>query len=117
MALTINSSSLLAKRFLTVRSDGIKFCDLGDIEDAVTPSEALNIGRVDVLFLPVGGSKNFTEDKRRLTVERIRPRIIVPMMGEWSSRGANVVHIRGNRFTLTVSQLPSTTTVYVPSFR
>jgi L-ascorbate metabolism protein UlaG (beta-lactamase superfamily) len=116
-----SSENLVAPSKLNVAytwaMDGIRFCDLGDIEDAVTPSEALNIGRVDVLFLPVGGSKNFTEDKRRLTVERIRPRIIVPMMGEWSSRLANVVHIRGNRFTLSVSQLPSTTTVYVPSFR
>jgi len=30
--------------------DGIRFCDLGAIEDAVSPSEALNIGNVDVLF-------------------------------------------------------------------
>jgi L-ascorbate metabolism protein UlaG (beta-lactamase superfamily) len=116
-----SSENLVAPSKLNVAytwaMDGIRFCDLGDIEDAVTPSEALNIGRVDVLFLPVGGSKNFTENERRLTVERLRPRIIVPMMGEWSSRAANVVHIRGNRFTLTVSQLPSTTTVYVPSFR
>ena len=96
--------------------DGIRFCDLGAIEDAVTPSEALNIGRVDVLFMPVGGSKNFTEDKRRLTIERLRPRIIVPIRVEGTTR-ANVVHIRGNRFTLTVSQLPATTTVYVPSIR
>jgi L-ascorbate metabolism protein UlaG (beta-lactamase superfamily) len=97
--------------------DGIRFCDLGAIEDALTPSEALNIGNVDVLFLPVGGTSNFTDEKRRITIDRLRPKIIVPMMGEWGSRQANVVHIRGNRFTLTASQLPATTTVYVPSFR
>src|SRR5271155_4965502 len=51
--------------------DGIRFCDLGAIEDAVTPSEALNIGRVDVLFIPEGGGKNFNEEKRRITIERI----------------------------------------------
>jgi hypothetical protein len=96
--------------------DGIRFCDLGAIEDAVTPSEALNIGHVDVLFMPVGIPQNFTEDKRRLTIERLRPKIIVPMMGEWSSR-QSTVHVRGNRFTLTASQLPATTTVYVPSIR
>jgi len=76
----------------------------------------LNIGRVDVLFIPEGGGKNFTADKRRLTIDRIRPRIIVPT-GEGGSWPFSVVHIRGNRFTLTVSQLPATTTVYVPSLR
>src|SRR3984893_2673416 len=96
--------------------DGIRFCDLGAIEDAVSLSESLNFGNVDVLFMPVGGSQKFTEEKRRMTIERLRPRIIVPMMGTWSSSQPNVVHIKGNRFTLNVSQLPATTTVYVPSF-
>src|ERR1700730_12408891 len=96
--------------------DGIRFCDLGAIEDAISPSEALNIGNVDVLFLPVGGSQNFTDAKRQLTIERLRPRIIVPMMGGPSGQ-SNVVRIGGNRFTLTASQLPTTTTIYVPSLR
>jgi L-ascorbate metabolism protein UlaG (beta-lactamase superfamily) len=115
-----SSESLAASVKLNVAytwaMDGIRFCTLGAIEDAVTPSETLNIGRVDVLFIPFGGSPNFTDAKRRLTIDRIRPRIIVPMDGG-SPSGPNVVHIRGNRFTLTVSQLPTTTTVYVPSLR
>jgi L-ascorbate metabolism protein UlaG (beta-lactamase superfamily) len=115
-----SSESLAASVKLNVAytwaMDGIRFCTLGAIEDAVTPSEALNIGRVDVLFIPFGGSPNFTDAKRRLTIDRIRPKIIVPMDGG-SPSGPNVVHIRGNRFTLTVSQLPTTTTVYVPSLR
>ena len=128
-----SSESLSADTKLNVAytwsMDGIRFCDLGAIEDAVTPSEALQIGRVDVLFLPVGGPPDFTEDKRRLTVDRLRPRVIVPMMystafsskvplrglGEWLSHQPNVVRIRGNRFTLVAAQLPVTTTVYVPS--
>jgi hypothetical protein len=89
--------------------DGIRFCTLGAIEDAVTPSEALNIGRVDVLFIPEGGGKNFNEEKRRITIERLRPRIIV-------STGGGGYRV-GNRFTLTAAQLPASTTVYVPSMR
>jgi hypothetical protein len=115
------SENLVANSKLNVAytwaMDGIRFCDLGAIEDAITPSEALNIGRVDVLFMPVGGSQNFTAEKRRITIERLRPRIIVPTRGEWPFGQANIVHIRGNRFTLTKSQLPATTTVYVLSVR
>jgi L-ascorbate metabolism protein UlaG (beta-lactamase superfamily) len=130
-----SSENLTASRQLNIAytwaMDGIRFCDLGAIEDEITLSEALNIGNVDVLFLPVGGPENFTDETRRLTIERLHPRIIVPMMystaysskvplrglGEWLSRQPNVVHIRGNRFTLIKSQLPTTTTVYVPSVR
>lgn len=116
-----SSENLVAASKLNVAytwaMDGIRFCDLGAIEDAVTPSEALNIGNVDVLFMPVGGSQNFTAEKRRITIERLRPRIIVPTRGEWPFGLANVMHIRGNRFTLTKSQLPATTTVYVLSVR
>jgi Beta-lactamase superfamily domain len=113
-----SSENLVAPSQLNVAytwsMDGIRFCTLGAIEDAVTPSETLNIGRVDVLFIPEGGGKNFNEEKRRVTIERIRPRIIVSTGG--GSYGSNVVHV-GNRFTLTVSQLPATTTVFVPSMR
>jgi hypothetical protein len=116
-----SSESLVASPKLNVAyswaMDGIRFCDLGAIEDAVTPSEALNIGNVDVLFLPVGGSPNFTPEKRQITLERLHPRIIVPTRGEWPFGQTNVIHIRGNRFTLTKSQLPATPTVYVPSIR
>jgi L-ascorbate metabolism protein UlaG (beta-lactamase superfamily) len=110
--------------------DGIRFCTLGAPEDAVTPSEAINIGHVDVLFLPVGGPPDFTDEKRRATLDRIQPRIIVPMMystaysskvplrglGEWLSRQPNVVRVP-NRFTLMHSTLPDVTTVYVPALR
>jgi hypothetical protein len=116
-----SSENLVAPTKLNVAyiwaMDGIRFCDLGAIEDAVTPSEALNIGRVDVLFIPFGGSPNFNEAKRRSTIDRIHPRIIVPVGGEWPSGQPNIVRIGGNRFTLTASQLPATTTVYVPSLR
>lgn len=107
--------------------DGVRFCHLGAIEDAITLSESLNIGTVDVLFLPVGGPPSFTDEKRRQTVERLKPRIIVPMMyatsysgkvslrplGEWLSRQPNVVRIDGNTFTVSHATLPAVPTVYV----
>lgn len=110
--------------------DGIRFCDLGAIDDAITPSEAINIGHVDVLFLPAGGPQNFTDEKRKITVDRLQPRVIIPMMystaysskvplrglGEWLSRQSNVQRVP-NRFTLMHSQLPDVTTVFVPAVR
>ena len=119
-----SSESLAASSRLNVAYTwamyGIRFCHLGAIEDAVNPSEALNIGNVDILFLPVGGTGNFNEEKRRVTIDRLRPKIIVPMSYSGSYSGvpvANVLRINGNRFSLTKAQLPTVTTVYSLSIR
>jgi|GEM_PF-35936 len=111
--------------------DGVRFCHLGAIEDAITLSESLQIGPVDVLFLPAGGPPAFTDDKRRQTLERLKPRLIVPMMyatrysgrvplrplGDWLSRlhNLNVVRIPGTQFTVSHATLPATPTVYILS--
>jgi L-ascorbate metabolism protein UlaG (beta-lactamase superfamily) len=95
--------------------DGIRFCHLGAIEDAVSPSEALNIGNVDILFIPVGGPQNFNDQKRRITIDRIRPRIVIPMSYSGSYSGlpvSSVVRVNGNRFSITKAQLPAVTTLY-----
>ncbi len=111
--------------------DGVRFCHLGALEDAISLSEALNIGTVDVLFLPVGGPPALTDEKRRETVDRLKPRIIVPMMyatsysgrvslrplGEWLSRQPNVVRIPGNQFTVSHATLPATPATYVLTSR
>jgi L-ascorbate metabolism protein UlaG (beta-lactamase superfamily) len=100
--------------------DGIRFCHLGAIEDAVSPSEALNIGNVDILFIPVGGPQNFNDQKRRITIDRLRPRIVIPMSYSGSYSGlpvSNVVRINGNRFSITKAQLPAVTTLYSLSLR
>jgi hypothetical protein len=97
--------------------DGVRFCHLGAIEDAITPSEALNLGTVDVLFIPAGGNPNFTDEKRRITLERLRPKLIVPMSYsggfEWRSRPGNVVRIGSNHFTISPATLPQTPTVFL----
>jgi L-ascorbate metabolism protein UlaG (beta-lactamase superfamily) len=111
--------------------DGVRFCHLGAIEDPISVSEALNIGHVDVLFLPVGGPQAFTDEKRKLTIERLQPRVVVPMMystaysskvplrglGDWLSRQSNIVRVNSNKFTMSASQLPASPSVYVPSIR
>ncbi|HEY0793649.1 MAG TPA: MBL fold metallo-hydrolase [Chthoniobacterales bacterium] len=111
--------------------DGVRFCYLGNIQDAPTISEALNIGTVDVLFLPVGGPPEFTAAKQHETVERLKPKVIVPMMyatghsgkvplrplGEFLSRQRNVTRIGGNRFVISHPTLPAVPTVFVLSSR
>jgi beta-lactamase family protein len=101
--------------------DGIRFCDLGAIDDAISPTEAINIGTVDVLFLPVGGSQSFTDEKRRATVDRLRPKIVFPMTyggsSNWISSQRNVVRFNSSTVPLYKASFPATTTVYIPASR
>jgi putative intracellular protease/amidase len=94
--------------------DGVRFCHLGAIEDALSATEALNIGHVDVLFIPGGGVPNFTAEKRRITLERLQPRLIVPYSYtgafDWRGGPGRIAH-GGSRFTVSPTTLPAAPTV------
>jgi L-ascorbate metabolism protein UlaG (beta-lactamase superfamily) len=95
--------------------DGIRYCHLGAIADPVNLSESINIGNVDVLFMPVGSG--FDEAKQRITLERLRPKILIPISYSGGVGGGSfrmpTVHVRST-FTLSREQLPATPTIYVP---
>jgi L-ascorbate metabolism protein UlaG (beta-lactamase superfamily) len=68
------------KSTLTVLDDGdlrLVHCgDLGHVLDADTIRE---IGRVDILLIPVGGFYTIDHEQAALVVETLGPRIVVPM--------------------------------------
>ena len=59
--------------------DGIRFCHLGDLGHELDDEIVKQIGDVDVLFIPVGGT--FTVDDKHAwnVVKSIKPKIVVPM--------------------------------------
>ncbi len=59
--------------------DGMKICHLGDLGHILTEEQLNQIGRVDVLLLPVGGT--FTIDYREASelADKMNPRLIIPM--------------------------------------
>jgi len=59
--------------------DGIGLCHLGDLGHQLSDSQAAELGRVDILFIPVGGF--YTIDARLATqlCDRLKPKVIVPM--------------------------------------
>lgn len=62
-----------------VTLDGLNLCHLGDLGHALSAADARQIGRVDVLFAPVGG--HFTIDAAAAVkaAETLKPRVVVPM--------------------------------------
>jgi L-ascorbate metabolism protein UlaG (beta-lactamase superfamily) len=59
--------------------DGVKLCHLGDLGRKLTDKQKSDIGKVDVLMIPVGGK--FTLDKAAIdtVISQLAPRIVIPM--------------------------------------
>jgi len=59
--------------------DGITFCHLGDLGHELDDDAVNQIGDVDILFIPIGGTFTIDADQAWKTIERIQPKIVVPM--------------------------------------
>ena len=60
--------------------DGLRVCHFGDFGQSVLRAEqAQAIGRVDVLFVPVGGGPTAGAEQAAAIVERLSPQWVVPM--------------------------------------
>lgn len=59
--------------------DNITFCHLGDLGHVLDDETLKKIGNVDVLFIPVGGVFTIDGKKAYSVVQKISPKIAVPM--------------------------------------
>ncbi len=57
----------------------ITFCHLGDFGESVTKEISDRIGKVDVLFLPVGGKYTIDAVGALKVIDFIKPKIAIPM--------------------------------------
>ena len=59
--------------------DGVRVCHLGDLGHQLSDKQVAEIGKVDILLVPVGG--NFTIDAKVATdvCGKLAPRVIIPM--------------------------------------
>jgi L-ascorbate metabolism protein UlaG (beta-lactamase superfamily) len=60
-------------------ADGVNVCHLGDLGHRLTVSDAKQIGPVDVLLIPVGGTFTIDAAGAMDVVETLAPKIVVPM--------------------------------------
>lgn len=106
--------------------DRIRICHLGDLGYVLTPAEIEDIGRVDILLIPVGGK--YTIDPKEATelVGRMNPRIVIPMhyrtdkaemlpfaVDDFIEGKADVVRLDSSGFETIKENLPETTRTIV----
>lgn len=63
----------------TYKIDKVRICHLGDLGHLLTRDEILEIGKVDILMIPVGGLYTIDAQNAAKVVEQIAPKIVIPM--------------------------------------
>jgi L-ascorbate metabolism protein UlaG (beta-lactamase superfamily) len=58
---------------------GVRFCHLSDVGHPLTDEQAEAIGKPDVLFVPTGGIFTIDAAEAWRAIERLSPRVAVPM--------------------------------------
>ena len=59
--------------------DGVEVCHCGDLGHVLTPGQVEEIGRVDVLLLPVGGTYTVDAKEAFEVAKLLKPAVIIPM--------------------------------------
>lgn len=112
-----------------VTVDGVRIAHLGDLGTTLSREQLRQIGRVDILLLPVGGT--FTIDAAGATkvVSQLKPRVVIPMHYKTDKtdlplapvsefiRGKKNVQRNGTTFSFTSKSLPSKTTIVVLKYK
>jgi L-ascorbate metabolism protein UlaG (beta-lactamase superfamily) len=111
--------------------DGIKVAHLGDLGDALSPASVQEIGAVDVVMIPVGGTYTVFGKEADHVISQLNPKLIVfpmhfktesasflPYTGDDYTEGKqNVKKIDGNTFKLDLDKTSDGLTYVVLDYK
>jgi L-ascorbate metabolism protein UlaG (beta-lactamase superfamily) len=109
-----------------IKADGLNLCHLGDLGHILNFDQLDEIGKVDILFIPVGGLYTINSSHATQIIEAIKPKITVPMhyktdaikfsidpVEVFLSNKNNVQRLKSIEFEITVDTLPKNAQIYV----
>ena len=117
-----------------LQTGGLRIVHMGDIgELTLTPSQVTDIGKVDILMIPVGGFYTVDGAQAASIVAQLHPRVIIPMHYSTPALNAelraklspataflaamhgkaSVVTVRARDLKLSPKTLPATPTIYL----
>ena len=62
-----------------IEGEGLSVCHLGDLGHVPTQAQVEQLSKLDVLFVPVGGSQTLTAGEAAEVVGLLSPRYVIPM--------------------------------------
>lgn len=77
----------------TWRWEGINFCFLGELAQPLSKEQVKKIGKVDVLFIPVGGTYTLDATEARQVILQLNPSVIFPMHFRTEALNANWISL------------------------
>lgn len=89
---------------------GVSFCHLGDLGTTLTDAQVEEIGKVDVLFVPVGGVYTIDPKKAVEVATKLEPLVVIPM--HYKTPGKNEVLRDVSDFVREFGKPQKTETVY-----
>jgi len=113
--------------------DGIQFCHLGDLGHELPSSTVDDLGKVDVLFVPVGGFYTIGPETATKVCDQLKPKMILPMhyrmpglrarlmfgflktVDDFLKGKNNVERIKGASVNIDENELPNETKIIVLS--
>ncbi len=107
--------------------DGLKICHLGDLGHELNDKQVADIGRVDLLFIPVGEFYTVDTKTARRVCDQLKPRVIIPMhyknarcidspisdITEFLQGEKNVKRLNASEVELKSEELPTDTQIIV----
>ncbi len=106
--------------------DDIRVCHLGDLGHKLGAKETSQIGKVDVLLLPVGGFYTIDAAVATEVARQLAPRVVIPMhfkndsceypiasVEEFLKGKDNVARLKTSEIELTRAKLPASTQIYL----
>lgn len=63
----------------TFEMDGMRICHLGDLGHELSAADLKAIGKIDILFMPVGGFYTMEPDVATKVADKLAPRVLIPM--------------------------------------
>lgn len=64
---------------MKLQTEGLTLVHLGDQGDALTGQQIRQLGKVDILMIPVGGYYTIDAQGAKQIVDALRPRVVIPM--------------------------------------
>ena len=73
--------------------DGVSILHVGDLGHMLSARDVMDIGKVDVLCVPVGGTYTIDADGAKTVVETLKPKLVIPMHYKTEATGMNIAGV------------------------
>lgn len=109
--------------------EGLGICHLGDLGHTLNHEQIKQIGKVDILFVPVGGKYTIDAKRANKIIKLLKPRVTIPMhyqtrelkfsldsINKFTDNLDNVSTLDKNEFEINMDNLKSYSKIIIPEY-